>query len=635
MKEAQLDLGFLVGATRPPMMRVTLDDADVIGDAFAGGGGASLAQFLALGRHPTFAINHDAEAIAMHAANHPETKHYIENIYAVDPVKACEGKRVGFMWFSPDCTHFSGAKGSKPRDQKIRGLAWIVVRWAAKVAPVRIVVENVAEFLSWGPLHQTHIDGCKLIPARQRRGRDGKERLTCSKKGCHYHRPIKARRGETYRAWHRKLVHLGYTIEARVLRACDFGAPTTRKRVYIVLTRDGVMPRFPVPTHGPGRAEPYRTAAECIDWSIPCPSIFDRPEPLADKTLERIARGIRKFVLGTPRPFVMHVTHGTRAHDLNDPLPTVTGANRGELALVSPIVVKAKTHGGGGNDAMSADEPLRTITASKRGEFAIAVPYLVPATHGDSKGKADSRVHSVEEPLRTITTLGAQSHVVVPYLVHRSNGERGPKDGKPGQAPRIYDVEEPLGTIVAQGQKHALCAAVLIKNYGARQADEVQASPLDAPIGTVTSQDHHSLVACHLTKFYGTSTGSGLDEPMPTITGKGWHLGAVAAFLVRYNGQSGPQPVDQPIGTIDTTDRYSLVTVTIDGEEYVIVDIGMRMLAPRELFRAQGFGDDYVIDPIGPNGKPLSKTAQVRMCGNSVSPVMGAAMIRAQFEEAA
>lgn len=558
---------------RPPIIRAFLGD-EVIADNFAGGGGASTGIELALGRSPDLAVNHDPEAIAMHAANHPTTEHRIESVWTVDPRIACRGKPVALAWFSPDCKHHSKAKGGKPREQKIRGLAWVAVSWAQRVRPRVIALENVEEFRDWGPLHRT---------------------------GPNAGRPIAARRGQTFAAFVRKLESLGYTVEHRLLRACDYGAPTTRRRLFLIARCDGRPIVWPAPTHGPvatGRPERYRTAAEVIDWSIPCPSIFDRERPLADKTMARIARGIRKFVLENPRPFVIPVNHGGigrrdhRVHDIAEPLPTVTGGARGGHAVVSPIVVKAKTHGGGGNDPMPADEPLRTVTASKRGEFAV----------------------------------------VAPYLVHRSNGER------PGQAPRIYDAERPLGTVVAQGQKHALCAAFLAKHYGDRPTGGwAGGSAADRPFDTVTARDHHSVVAANLVKLRGTSTAhiescaSSMDAPVPTISASGTHIAAVAAFLARYNGTSTGQMPDGPIGTLDTTDRYALVTVTIDGEDYVIVDIGMRMLTPRELFRAQGFSDEYHIDPEH-NGKPLTKTAQIRMCGNSVCPPIAAAIVRAQFQ---
>jgi DNA (cytosine-5)-methyltransferase 1 len=598
---------------RPPVIRAFLGD-EAVADNFAGGGGASLGIELALGRSPDVAVNHDPEAIAMHQANHPSTRHFVESVWEVDPREACGGRPVALAWFSPDCKHHSKAKGGKPRDQKIRGLAWVAVTWAARVKPRVIALENVEEFQDWGPLHRS---------------------------GPSSGKPIKSRKGQTFRAFVRRLELLGYRVEWRLLRACDYGAPTTRRRLFLVARRDGQAIRWPAPTHGKAGEllglQPYRTAAECIDWSIPCPSIFDRERPLADKTLARIARGVRKFVLDAARPFVIPVNHGGpgrvdhRVHDVDAPMPTITGGQRGghalvapvltrtgqtggrggyvndvrepvttivtkaEHLLVSPMLVKAKTHGGGGNEPMSADEPLRTVTASKRGEFAIAVPYLV----------------------------------------HRSNGER------PGQEPRIYDPARPLGTIVAQGQKHALCTAFLAKHFGGNES-AAGGTAADAPMATVTARDHHSavkvdLVASHLVKFAGTSeahldaSAHGLDEPIPTVTAGGWKMAQVAAFLVRYNGTGDAEAVNGPIGALTAKPRFGLVTVTIDGEEYVVADIGMRMLEPRELFRAQGFHDDYEIAPVGPNGKRLSKTAQIRMCGNSVSPPVAAAIVRANL----
>jgi DNA (cytosine-5)-methyltransferase 1 len=375
--------------------------------------------------------------------------------------------------------------------------------------------------------------------------------------------------------------------------------------MYLIARRDGRPIVWPAPTHGPatsGRPHRHRTAAEIIDWSIPCPSIFDRERPLADKTLAPIARGSRKFVLENPRPFVR------RGHALVTPyLATYYGERR-----------EGEARG------RTLDEPVPTQTTERR--FALVAPTAVRTSmHQSDAGCA----YSAEDPLRTITTDGGLG-IAVPYLVHRSNGERL------GQAPRIYDAERPLGTIVAQGQKHALCAAFLAKHYGDRATGGWNGgSAADRPIDTITVRDHHALVAAHLAKFYGTSTGAPLDQPAPTVTAGGWKLAQVAAFLVRYNGTGDAESAQLPLGTLTTKPRFGLVTVTIDGEEYVIVDIGMRMLTPRELFRAQGFTDDYQIAPAGPGGKPLTKTAQIRMCGNSVAPPVAAAIVRAQFAEVA
>lgn len=521
---------------RNPIIRVHLADECVV-DSFAGGGGASSGIEWALGRSPDIAINHDAEAIAMHKANHPTTRHYTESVWQIDPVEACGGKPVALAWFSPDCCHFSKAKGGTPRSQKIRGLAWSAVRWATLVRPRVIALENVIEFKDWGPLNADGIAD-------------------------------KARKGKTFRAFVRKLEKAGYVVEHRVLKASDFGAPTSRTRFFLIARCDGQPITWPEPTHGPGRSKPFRTAAECIDWSIPCPSIFGRTKSLAAKTEARIARGIRKFVLQAARPFIAPVNHG-------------------------------------------------------------------------GTGRDDHRVHSIDEPMRTITTHGRGSHaLVVPYLVHRSNGERPATATAAGQAPRIYDLEAPLGTIMAQGQKHALVSALLVKHNGGNNDDHGSSGQsLDGPVHTITARDTKSLTVAHLIKMRGTSeahlnsSASSLDEPMPTVTASGTHMAAVFAFLVRYNGKGEPEELTKPLGTLTTKDRYGLVTVTIDGEEYIVADIGMRMLSARELFTAQGFGADYDITAESSRGgKALTKTAQVRMCGNSVCPPLGAAIVRAQFQ---
>lgn len=466
-----------------PQFTLPLHDELVV-DNFAGGGGASTGIERAIGRPVDIAVNHDPQAVAMHQANHPQTLHLCESVWDVDPREVCAGRRVGLAWFSPDCKHFSKAKGGKPVEKKIRGLAWVAVRWAATVAPRIIMLENVEEFVTWGPLTA-----------------DG--------------RPCPRNKGREFRVFVNALQRLGYAVEWRELRACDYGAPTSRKRLFLVARRDGAPIVWPAPTHGPGR-RPYRTAAECIDWTLPCPSIFERKRPLAEATLRRIARGIRRYVVEAAEPFIVRLGH--------------TG-------------------------------------------------------HGDA-GKA----RSVHDPLSTVTSK-AEHLLVAPTLVQTGYGERS------GQAPRAPGLDKPLGTIVAGGQKHALVAAFLAKHYG---GNETPGAPLAAPMSTITTQDHHALVAAFLVKFYGTGGQlAGCDEPMHTLP---------------------------------TKDRMGLVTVA--GEQYRIVDIGMRMLQPRELARAQGFGDDYLLE--APHlGRPLPKHAQVRMVGNSVCPPMAEALVRANYAEVA
>jgi DNA (cytosine-5)-methyltransferase 1 len=525
-------------------------------DNFAGGGGASLGIENGLGRSVDFAINHDAEAIAMHRANHPHTRHLCESVWDVDPRALTRGRDVGLGWFSPDCTFHSKARGSKPfrdrnRARRVRGLAWLVVRWAKAVRPRVIMLENVEEFADWGP----------LLP-------DG--------------RPCPIRRGMTFRRWHRQIENLGYSIDMRELRACDYGAPTTRKRLFVVARCDGQEIVFPETTHGL-EAKPFRTAAECIDWSIPCPSIFNRDRPLAEATMRRIARGIMRYVVYNPRPFIVPLTHhgDLRVHAVDEPMPTITGAHRGEHAIVTP--------------------------------------HIISVAHGDSGGR---REYPVEAPLGTITGDGIQHALVAPTLIQTSWGERQ------GQAPRSLDLHKPLGTIVGGGVKHALVAAFLARHYGGHEND---GSALPSPMHTITARDHHALITSHILKLKGTSRdGQPVTEPLHTIQAGGTHYGEVRAFLMKYYRTDQDPRLERPLGTITTKDRFGLVMV--HGEPYAIADIGMRMLTPRELYRAQSFPDAYIIDPEV-NGKPLTKTAQVRMCGNSVPPVVAEALVRANVIE--
>ncbi|MBJ9695720.1 DNA cytosine methyltransferase [Burkholderia cenocepacia] len=538
------------------MVTLPLDlGSELIVDNFAGGGGASTGLERAFGRPVDVAINHDPEALAMHAANHPRTKHYCESVFDVDPVAITGNQPVGLVWLSPDCKHFSKAKGGKPVSKKIRGLAWIALRWAATVKPRVIMLENVEEFVTWGPL-----------------GADG--------------RPCPKNRGRTFRSFVNALARHGYRVEHRELRACDFGAPTIRKRLFLVARRDGLPIVWPTPTHGDpksaavraGTLQPWRTAADRIDWSIPCPSIFERERPLKDATLRRIARGIMKFVVNSADPFIVSYYSDNarfRGAPTDAPLGTTTTANR--FAVVAPTIMHI-THQGD-DRTRAADAPLATITTAKRGEQALVAATLIQTSYGE----------------------------------------------RPGQAPRVPGLDKPLGTVVAQGVKHAAVTAFLAKHYGG-----VTGTRIDVPAGTVTTSDHHAVVTSNLVKLRGTSRdGQPVDEPLHTISAGGTHHAEVRAFLIKYYGEGGQwQDAREPMHTIPTRDRIGLVT--IHGEDYAIVDIGMRMLTPRELARAQGFPDSYVLDPIV-NGKPLSKSAQVRMIGNSVCPDVATALIRANF----
>jgi DNA (cytosine-5)-methyltransferase 1 len=604
---------------------------EIIIDNFAGGGGASLGIEQALGRSVDIAINHDEEAVAMHAANHPTTRHYCEDVWQVDPIEATAGRPVGLAWFSPDCKHFSKAKGGKPVDKKIRGLAWVVIKWAATVRPRVIMLENVEEFQQWGPLITKE---------------DGKAY------------PCPLRKGLTFRRWRRKLEKLGYVVEMRELKACDYGAPTIRKRLFIIARCDGLPIVWPAPSHGVG-LQPYRTAAECIDWSIPCPSIFERKRPLAEATLRRIAKGIKRFVLQAVRPFIVPVTHAgdTRTHSIDEPLRTITTAQRGELALIAPHVTKFRANSVGS----ACDEPLHTVTAGgecQRPAGAAHAMGVVAATLIGAGGPAYSgKPVSIEKPMGSMTTENHRA-LVAPFLVPRY-GERPATDTAPAQEPRTHAVDAPLPTITPDANCGRLVAPVIVKNnFGDKPCHGA-----DEPLHTVTTQGNkHALVAAfleqantgmtghdarkplstivqkgctqrlitsNLVKLYGTCEhGQEVSQPMPTVTGGGNHIAEVRAFLIKYYGTAVGQDLFDPMHTV--TEKHRLGLVTVDGDEYQIVDIGMRMLEPRELFRAQGFPDSYIITPIV-DGRPLPKSSQVRMCGNSVSPVHPRSMVLANL----
>lgn len=544
----------------------------IIVDNFAGGGGASTGIELALRRQVDVAVNHDPEAVAMHEANHPDTRHLCQSVWAVDPMEAVtfandngemKPRPVRLAWFSPDCKHFSKAKGGKPVEKNIRDLAWVVHHWIDRLGPALrpavIMLENVEEFRTWGPL-----------------GTDG--------------RPCPAGKGKTFDQWVAKLRRAGYRVEWREMRACDYGAPTSRKRLFLIARCDGQKIVWPKPTHGKpdapavrsGKLLAWRTAAEIIDWSIPCPSIFTRARgPLKDATCRRIAAGIMRYVINAPHPFIVPVCNGNWA------------AGR----------------------AYAGDEPLRTITTAKGGEFAVVMPYFARTAHGevDRNGKRRGRgTHGVDEPYPTVTASN-DSVLIAPHIMTMRNS------GKPHTG-----TEEPTHTITAGGAHQYLVAAFMAQHNGGAIGREA-AAPLSTIVHRATQQQ---LVASHIIKLRNNCVGQDNREPLDTIT-TGGHFGEVRAFLVKYYGnEQDGHGLTAPLGAVTTKDRFGLVIVTIDGEDYAIVDIGMRMLSPRELFLAQGFPPEYIIDPIV-NGKPLTKTAQVRMCGNSVSPVMSEALARA------
>ncbi|MCY7484408.1 DNA cytosine methyltransferase [Paenibacillus alvei] len=497
---------------------------EIIVDNFAGGGGASTGIELATGKSVDIAINHDPAAIKMHTANHPETEHYCESVWDVDPRIVTRGRTVGLAWFSPDCKHFSKAKGGKPVENNIRGLAWVAVRWAATVQPRVIIIENVEEFITWGPLDK---DGY----------------------------PIKAQAGRTFKSFINAMRRLGYKAEWRVLRACDYGAPTKRKRLFIVFRRDGRPIVWPKPTHGApdspevmaGKLLPWRTAAEIIDWSIPCPSIFERKKPLAENTMRRIARGIERFVINNSKPFILRVNHSGSNHHYCD----------------------------------SIEEPFKTVT-SKNG-WAVATPYI--ARIGQTGFGGDRLQYELKKPLTTVTTK-AEHLLVRPTLIQMGYGD---PEGR-----RVLDLAKPVGTVTAGGNK----------------------------FGLVTS---------HLMILRNNQFGQPVTEPIPTITAGGGHVAEVRSFLLKYYGSAdNGQTLDEPLHTVTTKDRFGLVTIA--GVDYQIVDIGMRMLEPHELFAAQGFPPDYIIDHDH-EGNRYPKSAQVARCGNAVPPPFAEHLVRANLPE--
>lgn len=532
---------------------------EIVVDNFAGGGGASTGIEIAIGRSVDIAINHDPAAIAMHRANHPDSEHYCEDVWQVDPKKACAGRPVALAWFSPDCKHHSKAKGGKPRDKKIRGLAWVAVKWAYCVRPRVLMLENVEEFLDWGPLDENN-------------------------------QPIESRKGETFRGFYLALTTgipethpafremcgelniendsemaralsngLGYRIEYNLLRACDYGAPTIRRRFFLIARSDGEKIVWPEATHAPadsleviaGLKKPWKAAADILDFSLPCPSIFASSEeimeqygikairPLSENTMRRIARGVMKFVVNNPRPFIVQVNHkgdGFRGQEISEPLDTITAK-----------------HGTG---------------------------VVMPVMMCNNENAAGS---SPDEPLNTVTT----------------------------------------------GGHHMLIAPSMIQ-YHSEQSEDVRGQTVDKPIMTVDASNRYGLVSAFITQFNNHCDGQSVDQPLNTITAGDGHFGEVKAFLVKYYSGDNYSACDQPMPTITSRDRMGLVTVY--GQEYRIVDIGLRMLTPRELFNAQGFPADYIID-VDADGNPYPKNEQVARCGNAVCPPIPAALVRANLPE--
>ncbi|WP_122847393.1 DNA cytosine methyltransferase [Pseudomonas viridiflava] len=647
-------------------------DDEIVVDFFCGGGGAGTGLEMGLGRNVSVAKNHSAAAISMHTINHPGAKHFTTDVFDGDPDTECDGKAVGWFHMSPDCTHHSQAAGGQPRKREIRNLSWIGLKWAGKKRPRVISLENVKQILQWGPLVAKR---CKATGRVMKLGGNVAAPGEVVPVDQQFLIPNPARRGQTWAVFVAELERLGYVVEWRVIRACDFGAPTSRERLFMIARCDGQPIVWPEPTHAkhPAKGQkPWKTAAECIDFSDLGKSIFGRKKDLASATLRRVAKGMKKFVIDKPAPFIVPIANWS-------------------VGNVQP-----------------STEPLRTVTSyPKGGAFSVVSPVMVGAAGPEYSGKPTS----AEQP---VGTLLAQNHrgVAAASLVQLGNGD------KPGAAPRSADMHDPLGTIMASGGKYAIAAAHLVKfrfddagkvldeplptitsggNYqrpaGAAHAmgvstvfmaqmnggfNTTHAKGADEPMTTVTNTgsqqqlvaanlvhlrgncdardvidplhtisaggQHHGMVTALMERQFGASVGQPLDEPAPTVTAGGGGKSSVvsltlspeheegalrvAAFLISYYGTENVSGASEPAPTITTKDRLALVTVMVKGTPYVIVDICLRMLKPSELYKAQGFPADYVITH-GVDGKPFTKTQQVHMCGNSVSPPPMAALARA------
>ena len=578
-------------------------NGELIVDNFAGGGGASTGIELATGYSVDIAINHDPEAIKMHKANHPNTKHYCEDVWQVDPVKACNGHPVALAWFSPDCKHFSKAKGGKPKDKFIRGLAWVACRWAGLVRPRVIMLENVEEFKTWGPLNRGH-------------------------------HPIKAKQGKTFEKFVQQLTDLGYEVQFKELVAADYGAPTMRKRFFMIARCDGKPIVWPEPTHSPADSEevkaglkkPYVGAYTQLDFSLPCPSIFDTSEeikekygiravrPLAQKTMDRIARGLKKFVLDNPEPFIIQCNHSgeRRPNDIREPMPTITGKHG--YGIVEPYMVQIGQTGFTKDRSKDVREPLTTIVS--KNEHCLIEPTLAPYMGTNTTNHPGG---NCRDPIHTITT-GNQQCLISPTLIQYHSETS--KDGVRGQI-----IEDPIMT-VDSSNRYGLVTSFLHKYYdgGYKGAGET----VENPLPTVTAWDHNSVVTANLIQMNNHCDGKDIRQPLPTITAGDGHFGEVRAFLIKYYGQGTGQDIEKPLDTVTAQDRFGLVT--INGADYQIVDIGLRMLEPKELYGCQGFPDDYIIDHDY-TGKTYPRSEQVRRCGNAVCPPIPAALVRANLPE--
>ncbi|WP_024640761.1 DNA cytosine methyltransferase [Pseudomonas syringae] len=645
-------------------------DDEIVVDFFCGGGGAGTGLEMGLGRTVSVAKNHSPAAISMHTVNHPGAKHFTTDVFDGDPDTECGGKAVGWFHMSPDCTHHSQAAGGQPRKREIRNLSWIGLKWAGMKKPRVISLENVKQILQWGPLVAKR---CKSTGRVVKLGGGIAAPGEVVPVDQQFLVPDPARRGQTWAVFVAELERLGYYVEWRVIRACDFGAPTSRERLFMIARCDGQPIVWPEPTHAKRPAkgqQPWKTAAECIDFTDLGKSIFGRKKDLAPATLRRVAKGMKKFVIDNPAPFIVPIanwsgetvqsaneplrtvtsypkggafsvvspviapaTHqgSDRINDPLDPLPTITCANRGELTLISPMMV-----GAGGpqysGKPVSIEQPVGTLMTQNH--RALASACIVQAGHGEGSGATKRRSHGVNDilgPVGTVTASGGGQSVSAAVMIQANGGFN---------TTHAKDIREPLTTVTNSGSQQQLAVANLVHLRGNCDARDVS-----DPLHTISAGgQHHGMVTAFMERQFGASVGQPLDDPAPTITAGGGGKSSVvslrlspeheegalrvAAFLISYYGTENVSGAGEPAPTITTKDRLALVTVMVKGTPYVIVDICLRMLKPSELYKAQGFPADYVITH-GADGKPFTKTQQVHMCGNSVSPPPMAALARA------
>ncbi|WLG72211.1 DNA cytosine methyltransferase [Pseudomonas simiae] len=657
-------------------------DDEIVVDFFCGGGGAGTGLEIGLGRAVNVAKNHSPQAISMHTINHPGAKHFTTDVFDGDPDTECGGKAVGWFHMSPDCTHHSQAAGGQPRKREIRNLSWIGLKWGGKKRPRVISLENVKQILQWGRLIAKRDKATGRVVTLDQVPHPTKKGATTNRVAAPGERvpvsnqflvPDPKQRGRTWRRFVALLEGMGYVVEWKVIKACDFGAPTSRERLFMIARCDGQPIVWPEPTHAknPGKGQQkWKTAADCIDFTDLGKSIFGRKKDLAPATLRRVAKGMKKFVIDSAAPFIVPIANwsGEAVQSADEPLRTITSYPKGgAFSVVSPTLIQSGYGERPGQEPRvpGVDQPLGTVVAGGV-KHALASACIVQAGHGEGSGANKRRSHGVNDicgPIGTVTASGGGQSISTAVMIQANGGFN---------TVHAKDIRDPMTTVTNTGSQQQLVTATLVTNTTGHAPTD-----LNCPVPTVTTGQHHALTTAHLVhmrgncdardvndplhtisaggqhhglvsafmeRAFGGSVGQGLEEPAPTITAGGGgksslvsltlspehEAGAlrVAAFLISYYGTENISACDSPAPTITTKDRLAMVTVMVKGTPYVIVDICLRMLKPSELYKAQGFPADYIISH-GADGKPFTKTQQVHMCGNSVSPPPMAAIAQA------